>query len=73
VSGDLTQRARQRLVIPGNHDSPMFDLLARLAWPYRGFRRAFGARHAAPLPRSCRAGPASLVIVATRPRRSLPC
>jgi 3',5'-cyclic AMP phosphodiesterase CpdA len=37
-------QARQRLVIPGNHDIPLFDLLARLAWPYRGFRRAFGAR-----------------------------
>jgi len=36
-------RARHRLVIPGNHDIPLFNLAARLANPYAGFRRAFGA------------------------------
>jgi 3',5'-cyclic AMP phosphodiesterase CpdA len=36
-------RARHRLVIPGNHDIPLFNLFARLANPYGGFRRAFGA------------------------------
>jgi 3',5'-cyclic AMP phosphodiesterase CpdA len=30
------------LVIPGNHDIPLFNLPARLLWPYAGFRRAFG-------------------------------
>ena len=58
ISGDVTQRARRAqfdaarrfvdalpapaLVIPGNHDIPLFNLAARLADPYRGFRRAFG-------------------------------
>ena len=37
-------RARLRIVIPGNHDIPLFDPVARLAFPYRGFRRAFGSR-----------------------------
>jgi 3',5'-cyclic AMP phosphodiesterase CpdA len=31
-----------RVVIPGNHDIPLFDLWTRLTDPYRGFRRAFG-------------------------------
>jgi len=35
-------RARARLVIPGNHDIPLFDVLGRLACPYRGWRRTFG-------------------------------
>ncbi len=35
-------RARHRLVIPGNHDIPLFNLAARLVDPYGGFRRAFG-------------------------------
>jgi 3',5'-cyclic AMP phosphodiesterase CpdA len=35
-------RARRRLVIPGNHDIPLFNLALRLADPYRGWRRAFG-------------------------------
>jgi 3',5'-cyclic AMP phosphodiesterase CpdA len=30
------------MVVPGNHDIPLFNLLARLRWPYRGYRRAFG-------------------------------
>ena len=55
VSGDLTQRARRSqfrqarmflnrlsfplLVVPGNHDVPLFNLAARLLDPYGGFRR----------------------------------
>lgn len=31
-----------RLVIPGNHDIPLFNLPARLLWPYANFQRAFG-------------------------------
>jgi 3',5'-cyclic AMP phosphodiesterase CpdA len=30
------------IAIPGNHDIPLYDPLARLFWPYRNFRRAFG-------------------------------
>lgn len=30
------------LVIPGNHDIPLFNLAARLFWPYANFRREFG-------------------------------
>jgi 3',5'-cyclic AMP phosphodiesterase CpdA len=30
------------LVIPGNHDVPLFDPVARLLQPYANFRRAFG-------------------------------
>jgi 3',5'-cyclic AMP phosphodiesterase CpdA len=55
VSGDLTQRARRRqfqqassfltrlpfrkLIVPGNHDVPLFNLAARLADPFGGYRR----------------------------------
>ena len=55
VSGDLTQRARRSqfhqarlfldrlsfpvLVVPGNHDVPLFNLAARLLDPYGGYRR----------------------------------
>lgn len=55
VSGDLTQRARDRqfraarryldslpqpqLVVPGNHDVPLFNVLARLLAPLGGYRR----------------------------------
>jgi 3',5'-cyclic AMP phosphodiesterase CpdA len=59
LSGDITQRARadefraarafvDRLgapfvVIPGNHDIPLFDLATRALGPYRRHRAAFGA------------------------------
>ena len=59
VVGDMTQRARrheyraaaafigelpgQVLVVPGNHDIPTWNLLARAAWPYRRYKRHFGA------------------------------
>ena len=55
VSGDLTQRARPRqfqqasaflarlpfpkLVVPGNHDVPLFNAAARLIDPFGGYRR----------------------------------
>ena len=58
LSGDVTQRARSvqfraakvcldrlgapALVIPGNHDIPLFDLFTRLLRPYAGFRAVFG-------------------------------
>ncbi len=54
VSGDLTQRARAhqfrqarafldtlalpRIVVPGNHDVPLDNLLARWLWPLHGYR-----------------------------------
>lgn len=30
------------LAIPGNHDIPLFNVVARLFYPYAGFERAFG-------------------------------
>jgi len=58
VSGDLTQRARRRqfqqasafldrlpfskLVVPGNHDVPLYNLAARLFDPFGGYRRWIG-------------------------------
>lgn len=55
VSGDLTQRARRwqfeqaraflaqlpqpQVVVPGNHDVPLYHTLARFAWPLRSYRR----------------------------------
>ena len=58
LSGDITQRARRVqfdaartfalrlarpvLAIPGNHDVPLFDLLARCTRPYGRYREAFG-------------------------------
>ncbi len=54
------------LVIPGNHDIPLFDLPARLCWPYRNFRTAFGDALEAELASD------DLLVLAlntTRPRR----
>ncbi|MDP3626076.1 MAG: metallophosphoesterase, partial [Hydrogenophaga sp.] len=58
LSGDITQRARTAqfaaarafmdnfdapwLVLPGNHDIPLFNLWGRLVQPYAGYRAAFG-------------------------------
>jgi 3',5'-cyclic AMP phosphodiesterase CpdA len=55
VSGDVTQRARARefraarafldrlpgvvLVVPGNHDVPLWDVVSRFARPLRNYRR----------------------------------
>ena len=30
------------LAIPGNHDVPLFDPVARLCWPYARYQQAFG-------------------------------
>lgn len=62
VSGDLTQRARReqfrqaraflarlprpQIVVPGNHDVPLYNVAARFARPLGGFRRYItGERH----------------------------
>lgn len=58
LSGDITQRARrsqfraarafvdrlgtQTLAMPGNHDIPLFDVLARFRHPYSRYCEAFG-------------------------------
>jgi len=58
LSGDITQRARKSqfvaarrfvdrlqapvVAIPGNHDIPLFNVFARAAAPYGGYRRFFG-------------------------------
>jgi 3',5'-cyclic AMP phosphodiesterase CpdA len=58
VSGDLTQRAKDgqfaaagkfldslpwpRIVVPGNHDIPLYDLFARWLTPLSGYRRHIG-------------------------------
>src|ERR1700675_617851 len=55
VSGDLTQRAKQRefqeasefldalpspqIVVPGNHDVPLYNILARALKPLRNYQR----------------------------------
>ena len=59
VSGDLTQRARKRqflaarafldtlpkpqVVVPGNHDVPLFNVFARFLAPLAGYRRAIAS------------------------------
>lgn len=59
VSGDLTRRARRReferaraffdevpfplVVVPGNHDVPLYNVVARFAWPLARFRRFIAA------------------------------
>ncbi len=58
ISGDLTQRARTpefrqarafldmlpfpRLVVPGNHDVPLFNIAARVLAPFSGYQRYIG-------------------------------
>src|ERR1051325_5294938 len=58
VSGDLTQRARARqfrearafldslprpqVVVPGNHDVPLYNVFARFVAPLAGYRRVIG-------------------------------
>jgi 3',5'-cyclic AMP phosphodiesterase CpdA len=55
VSGDLTQRARDRqfaaakayldqipfpqIIVPGNHDQPLFNVVHRLLWPLHGYKK----------------------------------
>ena len=59
ISGDFTQRARHRqfaaarafvdslqlkaLVVPGNHDIPLFDFVERLAAPLSRYRKYIAA------------------------------
>ena len=59
VCGDLTQRARRQqfrearafldrlpgsqVVVPGNHDVPLYNLFARFTWPLSGFQRYISA------------------------------
>lgn len=58
-SGDITQRARRAqfeagrqfaqalrrplVAIPGNHDIPLYNIFARMFWPYGNYVRAFGS------------------------------
>jgi 3',5'-cyclic AMP phosphodiesterase CpdA len=58
VTGDLTHRGREPqmrqarafldrieaplLLVPGNHDLPVWNVLARCFWPFAGWRRHFG-------------------------------
>lgn len=58
-SGDITQRARRAqfhsakafvdrialptIALPGNHDIPLYNFVARMFYPYAGHRRAFGS------------------------------
>jgi 3',5'-cyclic AMP phosphodiesterase CpdA len=62
VSGDLTQRARShefraardflatlafpQVIVPGNHDVPLYNVYMRAFHPLRRFRRFFGEQHA---------------------------
>ncbi|PVA09610.1 phosphodiesterase [Pelagivirga sediminicola] len=55
ISGDLTQRAREGqfraarafvdrieapvLIVPGNHDVPLHNLIGRVLWPWRQYKR----------------------------------
>ena len=75
VSGDLTQRARKQqfeaarkfltqlpgelLIVPGNHDVPLFDLPTRLIQPYRNYHAHFGEHQSAAI----NAGPVTLLGV----------
>lgn len=38
-----TLAAPATLIIPGNHDIPLFNLAARIAFPYANYRHAFGS------------------------------
>ena len=46
LAREFVQRLGPRpvLIIPGNHDVPLFNLAARAFWPYRHFRRYLGAQ-----------------------------
>ena len=82
VSGDLTQRARRSqfrqarafldqlpfplLVVPGNHDVPLFNIAARFLDPYGGYRR-YIAKDLAPMHEDD-----ELIAVGMNSARSLP-
>jgi 3',5'-cyclic AMP phosphodiesterase CpdA len=38
-----TLHATPKVIVPGNHDIPLFDPFARLFYPYANYQRAFGA------------------------------
>ena len=38
--------AKTKLVVPGNHDIPLFNPFMRFLMPYRNFKKAFGPREA---------------------------
>ncbi len=38
--------AKTKLVIPGNHDIPLFNIWSRFMHPYRNYKKFFGAREA---------------------------
>ncbi len=54
------------LVIPGNHDIPLFNLAARMFCPYAGYRRAFGQELA---PQFCSDDLLVIGVNTTRPWR----
>lgn len=54
------------LVTPGNHDIPLFNLAARMFFPYANYRRAFGAELE---PRFASDELLVLCVNTTRPRR----
>jgi 3',5'-cyclic AMP phosphodiesterase CpdA len=65
------QRLPQRptLVLPGNHDIPLFALWQRLLSPYRRYRRGLGLRELSP---SLGVGPLQLIgVKSTRRRRHI--
>ncbi|MEJ6022922.1 metallophosphoesterase family protein [Ramlibacter sp. PS4R-6] len=35
-------RISKMLALPGNHDIPLYNVFARIAMPYRGYKKAFG-------------------------------
>jgi predicted phosphodiesterase len=42
-ASELAKVAKHMLVVPGNHDIPLFDLYARVANPYGNYERVFGS------------------------------
>lgn len=56
------------IAIPGNHDIPLFNVFARLFWPYANYRRAFG-RALEPIYESDEL--LILCVNTTRPRRHI--
>lgn len=54
------------LVVPGNHDIPLFNLAARMVSPYANYRRAFGAQLE---PQFCGDDALVLCVNTTRPWR----
>nr|WP_240922318.1 metallophosphoesterase [Oleiagrimonas sp. C23AA] len=44
AAGHFVERLPEsaRVIVPGNHDIPLYNLYARLSQPYAGYRRVFG-------------------------------